>query len=369
MGHPAAPMFMPKGKISPLELLKLQAAGKMAGPVPVKTLKLQLKNIEQGGQHQIKVRKDKSSATLMWVSDTDANYVVGQGKKNKTVAAVDMYDDDCYYPVTVKVDHTKNVWVACEYNSSFEGASTVELSSTGTMENAYTYTSCPLSNCDYWYAYGFDEATTSSDVFQSLAFYEDEICNPSCIFSYGGGFEYWPKGSPSTEPALLTVGSYCDPICDNYYMDVDSSGNIWFDYYGYYDGEYGYGLGEITNPTSSPAFVSILKPGSLEFAGGVWVNGAGTKLTVTDQETRDVYVYALPYVASETPTVLGPTPENFFSEGDPVSGGYNSSDSSNVQADAYGWLDLGTVSSNKWTTAQSINIVAPEGASYTPSDK
>jgi hypothetical protein len=152
-----------------------------------------------------------------------------------------------------------------------------------------------------------------------------------------------------------------------YYMATDSSGNIYFDYCAFnnYE-ECSYGLGEITNPTTSPTFVPLLAPGFIDFAGGVEING--NTLSVTDQETRNTYQYHLPITASSTPfRTLGPTVGGLAGGGDPVSGGFNSNGSQLVQGDADGFLDLTKVNNNHQSNAVTVDdLPSTEGAAYTP---
>jgi hypothetical protein len=153
-------------------------------------------------------------------------------------------------------------------------------------------------------------------------------------------------------------------------MDVDPSGNIWFDYSVNTSSLFGDGVGEIKTPTTKPAFVSVILPGSIQQPGGVYVSNGGTVLNVTDQKLATISQYALPWVPSETPfNVLGPTPPNAFGAGEPVSGGFNKTDTLLAEGDAYGWLDIGEVT-NRWHAVANINF-SPSlgGAAYTPSDK
>jgi hypothetical protein len=366
-----AAQYLPKKgqRITPLELLKLQAAGKLPGNMPREMLQRQLKQIESTTRPRLQFHRN--AAVGIWVSNENYSYLLGQnktGKKNLT--AINTEENGCYYPITVQVDGSNNLWNSCEYNGDFDGTAVQEYGSAGSLENTYNG-GCPgnESGCDYWYAYGFSAGQNSNYVVSSQTFTEIETCNPSCTFTYGAGFEWWPKGSPSASPTFINVGEDCDPVCDVYYADVDNNNNIYFTYYGYSGSEYGYGLAEITNAFSpSWSMVSLLPPGSLEFAGGVYVGKNGTVLNVTDQEARTTTQYALPWTGSSIDT-LGPTAENAFDCGDPVSGAFNSTDAKAVFGDACGWIDLGTVATNKWKPLAGVNFSGAEGAAYTPSDR
>jgi hypothetical protein len=365
--------FITKGPHSRMELLKLQAEGKLAGPVPRKALLREIKLLQSHSRPHFSVRHD-SGVVGLWATVPGYDYLIGfNNRVKKVLTDIDTADNGCYEPITVKVDSSQNIWTACEYNSSFSEALVQEYTSAGAFKDTYTQ-GCPasVSDCTWEFSDGFDSAANSSDVFSALDFYEYEVCNPSCTFYDGAGFEYWPAGDPSATPTLISLGTDCDPICDVYYMDVDNSGNIWFDYYGEdtTNDEFGYGLAEVENPTTSPTLVNILPVGSLGFPGGVYVSNSGSVLNVTDQDARTTKQYDLPLSPSGSPfNTLGPTPENLFGLGDPVSGGFNKTDTKMALGDAYGWLDKGTVSTNKWKLVSSPDLSEPEGAAYTPSDK
>jgi hypothetical protein len=157
-------------------------------------------------------------------------------------------------------------------------------------------------------------------------------------------------------------------------MDEDSSGNLWLTYYGcetVYPYTCGNGLGEISNPASpSWTFTTVENPGTYQCTGGVYVSNAGAVLNVTDPCTRYTYQYALPLSVGGGPTnILGPTPVNSQGYGSPVSGGFSQNGAKLILGDSSGWLDRGTVASNKWKAKANISVYDPEGAAFTPSDK
>ena len=122
-------------------------------------------------------------------------------------------------------------------------------------------------------------------------------------------------------------------------MDTDSSGNIWFDFSTSAAGDKGYGgLGEVTNPTTSPSVRIVLPAGTYGFPGGVYVSCHGSVLEVTDQESRETYQYRLPVTKMSEPfNVLGPT-ETKYGVGNPVSGGFNKAETAFALADLK-WID------------------------------
>jgi len=155
-------------------------------------------------------------------------------------------------------------------------------------------------------------------------------------------------------------------------MDVDGSGNLWFDFSGYdASGNFGFGLGEVKNPTKRPAFKIIEPIGTYQFFGGIYASANGTVLNVIDQTARTVSQYKLPVVANSKPfATFGPTPTTVFSVGDPISGGFNQTETKMAIGDSGGWVDVGLPSSNAWTTPANLNFYSGiDGAAYTPSDK
>lgn len=155
-------------------------------------------------------------------------------------------------------------------------------------------------------------------------------------------------------------------------MDVSASGNLWFTFSGYdSNNNYGFGLGEIANPTTKPVLRIVEPIGTYGFFGGVYVSGSGKTLNVVDQKARTISQYHLPLATGSAAfNVLGPTPLNAFGLGDPTSGAFNQTDTKMAIGDSEGWLDLGVVSTNKWSDIASPNFYSGiEGAAYTPSDK
>ena len=154
-------------------------------------------------------------------------------------------------------------------------------------------------------------------MYAAIPFSEEQICNPSCSYVYGSGFEYWTAGNASATPTYINVGEACSPVCDTDYMDLDSSGNIWFSYYGCTSSSGG-GLAEITNPTTNPKFVSILDPSTFQCPGGVYISNHGKMLNYVDECARTISQYTMPVTSSSQPAnTLGPTPTNVFGAGQP----------------------------------------------------
>jgi hypothetical protein len=364
------------GSTTALKLLKLQAAGKIAGPVPQASLRRMLSDMQahQAGLRFSPLHKAKSIG--LWVTMTDYDVVLAQtssGKKTLGAIVTDAQGGASgYFPITVKVDGSQNVWVADELNANANGEGSVlqEYDQGGTLTAAYTWNLCQQlgyinTPCS---AEGFDGSVTPSYVFAEVSSYT--AMSFTQIYQ-GSGFEYWPTGDPSATPTFISL-TYGAPVEVIYYMDVDASGNIWFDYYGYDSTtlEYGYGLGEIKSPTTNPEFVSVLPVGSIGFAGGVYISGktSAQVLNVTDQLSLKIYQYHLPLSPGGSPfNTLGPT----YYFGDPVSGGFNEAETKNAQGDCVlDSVDRGIVSTNRWKPRKNIaDVSCLSGAAYTPSDR
>lgn len=361
------------GPISAMRLLELQAAGKLPAPAPAGTMRRVLADLRAHPHRPNLHHLPHGTATVaIWALNGNNSYLIGQNKGGKkTLTAIDLEADDCVDPESVHVDHSKNVWVGCEYDSDYSLGNVLEYNSGGTLQGSYT-PSCPspVSTCSYWYSYAYDAGTDGTNVYAAIPFSEEQICNPSCSYVYGSGFEYWTAGNASATPTYINVGEACSPVCDTDYMDLDSSGNIWFSYYGC-TSSCGGGLAEITNPTTNPKFVSILDPSTFQCPGGVYISNHGKMLNYVDECARTISQYTMPVTSSSQPAnTLGPTPTNVFGAGQPIGIGFNAHDKAVVAGDSAGWLDLGTTAKNKWKPVPSINLgdYVP-GAAYTPSDK
>ena len=371
MGKSGPPHWqIPTRKISPLELLKLQVAGKVPGPGMRGALKRQLQRLEGKSRPQYHFRNDGGGAKA-WSDDTDFGYLIGLSKKFKSVSDINVESNGCFDPITVKVDHSHNIWTACEEGPVGDAGAAQEYSSTGTLMNSYN-AGCPSnispSQCYEFFSESFDQFENSSNVFATLTYFEN--CGVSTC-DEGYGFEYWPNGSPSSQPTLINVNGLIPgvDVFSIYYADIDSSGNIWFDYEGEdssYPYSFGFGIAEVQNPTTSPTVVAIAPPGSLEFAGGVYTSNGSSRVWVTDQELRTT----TEWTGGVAGTVLGPTATDIEGLGDPVSGGFNSTDTKVGFGDAYGWADACTIATMICKVHPSADMPdGSQGFAYQPSDK
>lgn len=209
----------------------------------------------------------------LWAANTNFNYLLGQdGTGRKTLTAIDLSKNSCYSPVALKVDHARNVWVGCELTSlSGTNGAVQEYSRAGALKKRYL-PACPtpVSTCHSFSGYGYDSGLDShGNVFASLNLYDIETCNPSCNDALSAGFEWWPKGNAAAHPRLISLGENCSPVCGVGFMDVDGSGNLWFTFTGYNHSTFGFGLGEVSNPTAKPTFTIVEPVGTYSSAAAV----------------------------------------------------------------------------------------------------
>ena len=348
-----------------------QLAGKLRAPIPPDALRYEMR---QRGLRP-KLAFHSGAKVALWAANTNFNYLLGQDATGrKTLTAIDLSKHGCYSPIALKVDRAQNVWVGCELTSlSGTNGAIQEYSGAGALQKRYL-PACPtpVSTCQSFSGYGYDSGLDShGNVFAALNLYDIETCNPSCNDELSAGFEWWPKGKASARPRLISLGDNCSPVCGVGFMDVDASGNLWFTFTGYNQSTFGFGLGEVSNPTTKATFTIVEPVGTYQFFGGVYVSNAGKVLNVIDQKSRTISQYRLPLSPNGSPfNILGPTHLNAFGIGDPVSGGFNQADSKLAIGDTGGWLDVGKVSSNGWSQVANPNFYSGiEGAAYTPSDK
>ncbi len=357
------------------QLLTLQAEGKIAGPVPREVVQMQLQYAHRR-RARLALRAD-AARIGMWGSNNIDSYIYAMNKKGtKVLGTIDTAANGCYSPVTIKIDHKQNIWVGCEeldvtYPAEFGGEQ--EYSSSGSVQRSYAFDASKFCGSAYSYcvADSFDGGWDGAGhVFAELSS-GDTVINRT-VYYLNPGFYWWNSNEPSGPGTFIRASGYCRPVCAVDFMDTDRSGNIWFDFSTSSQGSKGYGgLGEVTNPTTSPKIKIALPAGTYGSAGGVYVSGHGSVLNVTDQESRETYQYRLPVTRMSAPfNVLGPTLEKYSIEGRPVSGGFNKTESAFALADLT-WIDIGKLPANRWSMSPMADCADNPclGVGYTPSDK
>lgn len=385
-----------------LEELKLQIEGTLPHALPVSVLKHEYEALSKAPQHLRKTYGTASGVTIWALNDW--NYLVGLNNEAKTLISVNLMTfggsggDGCNGPQTVKVDGSQNVWIACnDVYGEPSGGAYAEYAGAGTFENDYRWDprqGCPPSavSCS-GRGYATDGAADATNVFSLAGYNRYQYCTdfeyPYCYSWYSNnsqGVYFWPAGNPSAAPTYVPlwvsdsngVNTQCSPVCSIDYMDLDASGNIWFDgsvcatLYGV--STCGSGLGEIKNPSQPSRTIEIaqiLPPSEVCATGGVYVGtrGGTQYLDVTNPCTRRVLQYSLPISQHSKPKLIGPTPKNRSNNcGQPISGGVGSSGAM-VQGDACGWVDFKTGGKPfRALTSPDLELWVPSAA-ITPSDK
>lgn len=269
-------------------------------------------------------------------------------------------------PLTLKVDRAKNLFVT---DVSGGKAGVIQEYTDGHFVRAYS-PDCPVSHCSKFTGSLSDVVVDDKNVFAIMERIQYQV--GSKIVSQSG-YEYWPKGNPSATPVAVLLSSDCSDICFYDAGDEDSSGNLWLRDKG---GAGGYGVGEITNPTTTPSFNQIL-PFTFTIdngdIAGFYISNAGTVLNVGDSSHK-IYRYRLPLKYGGSPfNTLMPCSQGC----DPHGFGFNSKDTLIVVGDGTtngsadnGSLDIGQVSKNQWKKVTNPRFRVPySSAVYTPSDK
>ncbi len=182
ISHSAFP-DLAKGRIDPMKRLKLQAEGKLAGPVPRAESQRMLKYLSTHPRPQIKV-DHRGGPVVVWTTNAEYSFLLGLNEKYAAVKAIDTENNGCDGPLTVKVDAERNAWVACEYNTSLNGALEQEYPAGNGTPVTYgwapgTSTGCPASQTCYVSQY--DGGTDMhGNVFAEISY--QYYCTPSgCV--------------------------------------------------------------------------------------------------------------------------------------------------------------------------------------------
>jgi hypothetical protein len=270
-------------------------------------------------------------------------------------------------PLTLKVDRAQNLFVT---DVSGGKAGVIQEYEDGSFTRAYS-PDCAVSDCSKFTGLLTDSVVDSNHVFAIMKQIQYKVGSYTVS---GSGYEYWPNGNPSATPVEVLLPSDCSDICFYDAGDEDSSGNLWVRDFG----GGGYGVAEITNPTTRPSMNQILPftfmIGSGDIAG-FYISNAGTVLNVGDSSHK-IYQYALPLPYGGSPfNTLVPCSQGC----DPHGFGFKSKDKLIVVGDGTtgrsnrahrGWLDIGRVSESRWKKVTNRQFTAPfSSAVYALSDK
>ncbi|MGA8533965.1 MAG: hypothetical protein WB615_07635 [Candidatus Tumulicola sp.] len=262
-------------------------------------------------------------------------------------------------PLTLKADG-KDLFVT---DLSGGKAGVIQEYKDGLFVRAYS-PGCPASHCSNFTGSLSDTVVDKSHVFAIMRQIQYQLGNETIS---GSGYEYWPKGNPSATPVAVLLSSDCSAICFYDAGAEDSSGNLWLRDYG----SGGYGVAEITNPTSNPGMSQGLPLDTFTIShgdiAGFSISNAGTVLNVGDSSHK-IYQYTLPVKFGNSPfNTITPCVEGC----DPHGFGFNSTDKLMVVGDgtSRGWLDIGQVSNNRWKKVTNPQFTVPfSSAVYMPSD-
>lgn len=398
MGFKGGVPQYPKGPMTRERMLKWFIAGKMLGTTSRENMVRDLKALEAAkGRSHPAFHPDKA-AVRIWTNNPYEDEIIGTDNIGKGVVGTSITTtaNGCYAGMGIKVDHNKNIWESCSETTVGSSLMTIggvsEYDKSGNplaLYNGGCPTNIPVSQCANFSGYGLDVATTQSTVFVSDEYMEAQYTcngsqcgsNPNCTYqpyhydwacyAIYSGFEYWPSGSPTTQPTMIDLTTLIpgSTVYNTSYFDVDSAGNIWTYAYGATGSVSGTGIVEITNPTTSPVATVAVPFGSMSgqyYWGMSYVSNHGAVLNVTDPFAASTYQYNLSPSFTGTPfNTLGPVGS------EPLLGGFNKYDTRLVQADVTysGQLDFVMVSTNTGTTATNAHLYYPQGAAYARSDK
>jgi hypothetical protein len=411
--------FLSRKDLRSMSLLKefeLKAEGKLPSGLPKSYWETQIKGLKKlaGRRPHFKVHRDLG-ATAVWTSTGNLGYLIGTTKVGQTTGAIDVGSNACDYPETVKVA-ALNIWTACEYSANsyynFEPGLYQEYAPGGTLTASYAFAGIPGvctpsdTGC-VAYADVEDGAPSGTNVFALAYAQEDYSFTAGSGSGYGtydgeqyGQGIYWEPAKGSSSPVFipLAVENYTTysgygpldncygdptdyPTCRAYYMDVDSSGNVWFDGY-FYDAslaQYGPGIAEITNPTTSPAVtIKQLFGGSTgpECPAGIYVSeGARPFVNIVDPCLDQVFRFPLVGGSLGNPRVMTGLPVNVRGYSYPLTAAFGAGAHKIVVANAdYGFDDIGAVAKDTWTAFGNYNFstyyyACCPGAALTPSDR
>jgi hypothetical protein len=326
-------------------------------------------------------RAAAGSTVGLWVTLPSQNELLGLTVGGKTLIDT-VAVKHCTGPAGLKVDASRNVWIACNAAKGGDSGALQEYAGTGTLTAQYISkcpSNFPTGSCSKAWSSDFNDVANNGSSACGVASAYESKESPS-EYIYGSGLICWNENDPSGTSVVYPAwqcnqsgsctGSDCGPICEAWGGDMDPSGNVWFSYYGKSGSCVGGGLAEYDASTGQIG--AVQSPCLLKFPGGVYVSNGGTVLNAIDQDARLIYQFDLPVTSSSTPVrTLGPTKTNASGLGDPIFGSFNKADNEFVIGDV-SWIDVGHVGgkNNHWLVVTNSNFSAGVGAAaYSPSDK
>lgn len=269
-------------------------------------------------------------------------------------------------PLTLKVDRARNLFVTDVIGGN---AGVIQEYKDARFTRAFS-PGCAVSNCSDFTGVLTDSVVDDNHVFAIMKQIQYKVGSNTVSQS---GYQYWPKGNRSATPGQVLLSSDCSEICFYDAGDEDNAGNLWVRDYG----GGGYGVAEITNPTTNPSLNQILPLNTFTIntgdVAGFYISNGGTVLNVGDSSHK-IYQYALPLAYGGLPfNTLTPCAQGC----DPHGFGFSRNDELIVVGDGttngsgeHGFLDIGQVPKNHWKKVTNRRFTTPfSSAVYTPSDK
>jgi hypothetical protein len=304
---------------------------------------------------------DRSGTPRAWLMD-DAGYIWGlkdtklHGPLGTKIVT---YLTDCSGAEGGIVDHRGRLVVACT------NTGTVNIYNRGNYTGPANVVLDENTTTSFYYPAAAFEDANGNIYATNLYYYYD--CSPSCIF--GEGNIVWWTTSNQTSGAFPSA-SYADPnMYEDYFADVDSSGNVYLDGLNQSFSPEVDQISNIMMPSASAVNLGL----TLNFPGGIYVTGSND-LSVVDQGcsgcgNASVTLYSLPYSGAIVTGPLVP-PQNANNTCDPIAGGYNKGELKVLIGDA-GCRngDLGRVPSDYWKILVNPNFSIPIAGAFVSSDK
>ncbi len=265
LGPATAGSLHPNGTVPIPERIRLQAAGLIPAPVPASAMQRLVGAVES--RPRLHVHFDRNATLGLWLQDGGYGSFLGlTANGKKIVTAISETSNGCFFSNGIKVDHARNLWAACEYNASFSNGVIQEYAPGGSAPSAtYNDSGSCGSGCTFA-GYPTDVAVDGSGhVFAA------NIGAQACIGSqcnYNGNVAWWNANSPSSPATII----YDPNMTAVYFLDVDRAGNVYVDGQECIASNCGFGVDEISTPTTAPAFTNLIPPGAITFGGGVYVN-------------------------------------------------------------------------------------------------
>jgi hypothetical protein len=296
-----------------------------------------------------------------WVVD-NGGYLWGIDQRGN----IKTYHSDCKFSGAGRVDHARNLIVACGNGGEFSGIP----GNVNIYKEQNTSGPADVVLTDTTGDFAFDAFEDDAGNIYVVNIFQIVCAGPTCTFS-PGNVERWSVGNQKN--GALPDTTYADPnIGDFQSGDIDAGGTL------YVSG---------TNVSTYAPEVDAIHGGvatnlniPLEAAGDVYVvnpNGSAPLLSVMDsgpfqQPGATLYQFALPIAPGAQPVFSDPTPQNLESSCNSSGAGYGPGGAeflaavTNCQAVARGLESAGP---GRWKVDEDYDFISPQIGLPVPSDK